>query len=211
MRFTRLTLEILRAVPFAPLTVDAEILRAGRRVEWVGASLTAGGTELVRATGWRIRQEDGALADVPAPEPPPVPGPDGVPETPTPEFLPEESFGGPATEQRFARGSWGLGPSAVWMRLRSPLVPGEEPSPLQGTAALADFGNGVSAALPWGSHTFVNTDLTIYLDRSPAGPWLLLDAATRLDPSGSGVAESALFDATGRVGRALQSLFASRL
>jgi hypothetical protein len=89
-------------------------------------------------------------------------------------------------------------------------VPGERATPLQRVVALADFGNGVAAALPWSSHVFINPDLTVYLEREPAGPWIGMRARTRLGPDGAGVAESELYDAGGRVGRGLQALFVDR-
>lgn len=210
MRWTRLTVEVLRPVPFAPLELTAEVVRPGRRVEFAVATLMHDGTELCRAGGWRIRQEPGALAGLPDPEPPPEPGPDELAERTLPASFPAESFGGPATEHRWVCGDWGVGPGTVWMRLRAPLVAGETPTAFQRTAALCDFGNGISAVVPWGDHVFVNTDLTLYLDREPEGEWICLDATTRLEPAGTGVAESVLSDTRGRIGRALQSLYAGR-
>src|SRR5262245_45739777 len=55
----RVTYEVLRPVPIAPVRVEAEVLRPGRRVELVGASLRGSdGTELMRAQGWRLRTEE---------------------------------------------------------------------------------------------------------------------------------------------------------
>jgi hypothetical protein len=86
------------------------------------------------------------------------------------------------------------------------LIAGEQPSPLQCLAAAADFGNGISAILPWEGHLFINPDLTIYIDRPPRGEWICLQSATILAPGGAGIAESVLYDMRGRVGRALQAL-----
>ena len=45
------------------------------------------------------------------------------------------------------RGEWGApGPAGMWLRLRVPIVAGEEPTPFQRVAAAGDFGNGVAAA-----------------------------------------------------------------
>jgi hypothetical protein len=77
--------------------------------------------------------------------------------------------------------------------------------------AVADFGNGVSSELEFGSYLFINPDLTVYLLRDPVGEWVCLDARTRFGPPGTGLAESALWDERGRMGRALQSLFVERV
>jgi len=52
----------------------------------------------------------------------------------------------------------------------------------------------------------VNSDLTINLLRQPRGEWICLDARTHLGPRGCGLAESALYDLDGLIGRATQSL-----
>jgi acyl-CoA thioesterase len=204
MRTTRVAVEILRPVPVAPLELRAEVVRDGRRVQYAEATLLHDGAELCRASAWRVRRSETAVAPEPVPEPPPQ----------QPEDVERSAWRGEGdqgfvsvTEHRYASGGWEVGPADVWFRLGTPLVAGEDVTPLQRAMALGDFGNGVSAAVSWDTHTFVNTDLTVYLDRDPAGEWLLLRARTRLDPSGSGVAESELFDTTGRVGRALQSLY----
>jgi hypothetical protein len=108
---------------------------------------------------------------------------------------------------RVVRGTWGVpGGCTDWIRLRVPVVDGETPSPLQRVAAVADLGNGISAALPFGAWRFINPDLTIYLERMPRGEWVCLDAVTWPENEGVGVAESELFDEHGRLGRSLQSL-----
>src|SRR6478609_3755508 len=79
----RLTFEILRPVPIGPLGVEARIVRPGRRVQMVEASLHGeDGEELIRARGWRIRT---AALDLPAAltelgDPPPGPEQGSVPE-----------------------------------------------------------------------------------------------------------------------------------
>ena len=73
-------------------------------------------------------------------------------------------------------------------------------------AATADFGNGVSAELPFERFLFINADLTIHLQRPPLGEWIGLDARTLLHGGGSGLAESVLHDVHGPVGRAFQTL-----
>ena len=73
-------------------------------------------------------------------------------------------------------------------------------------AAAGDFGNGISAVLDWSKYAFINPDLTLYIERPPAGEWICLDASTRIAPGGIGGAESVLYDQRGRVGRAIQAL-----
>ena len=55
-------------------------------------------------------------------------------------------------------------------------------------------------------YLFINTELTVHLFRLPVGEWVCLDAVSRIDPSGVGVAESILWDEVGRLGRGNQAL-----
>ena len=98
------------------------------------------------------------------------------------------------------------GPATCWIRLKYPIVDGTEPSPLERTLAAADSGNGVSATLDWTRYLFINTDLTVTLHRQPVGEWVCLDAATYPQPHGIGLAESALYDEQGPLGRSTQTL-----
>jgi hypothetical protein len=200
VRVGRITLEILRPVPLAPLSVAARMVRPGRSVELLEASLSGPDGELVRARAWRVQAGEQRL-DV-ADEAPPGPG-DGEPR----DFFPtgEEIGYHTAMEYRFVAGGFlEPGPATVWMRPRVALVAGEEITPLQRVFVAADSGNGVSAALDWRRFIFINTDLTVHLLRQPAGEWICLDAVTHVD--GLGLTDTALFDERGRIGRAAQTL-----
>jgi hypothetical protein len=94
--------------------------------------------------------------------------------------------------------------------MRRPLVAGAQASPLQRGLIAADSGNAVSAALDWSSYLFINVDLTVHLHRMPAGEWVCLDAVTTPEPSGIGLADAALHDQRGPIGRALQTLLVAR-
>jgi Thioesterase-like superfamily len=200
LRVGRITLEILRPVPLAPLSVAARVVRPGRSVELLEASLSGPDGELVRARAWRVHAGEQHLDE--AGEPPPAPA-EGEPR----EFFPtgEETGYHTAMEYRFVAGGFlEPGPATVWMRPRVPLVAGEAITPLQRVFVAADSGNGVSAALDWRRFIFINTDLTVHLLREPAGEWVCLDAVTHVD--GLGLTDTALFDERGRIGRAVQTL-----
>jgi acyl-CoA thioesterase len=90
------------------------------------------------------------------------------------------------------------------------VVGDEEPTGVQRAAAAADFGNGVSWVLPFEDWIFLNPDLTMHLARPPVGEWIGLDAHTVPSDQGMGLAESAMYDERGRLGRAVQSLLLQR-
>jgi hypothetical protein len=85
-------------------------------------------------------------------------------------------------------------------------VGGEPATPIQRLAAAADFGAGLSGTLPREHYLFINVDLTLYVEREPVGEWICLESLTRIPEDGIGLTESVLFDARGRVGRAIQAL-----
>jgi hypothetical protein len=95
------------------------------------------------------------------------------------------------------------------MRMRQPLVEGEQPTPLQRVLTAADSGNGVSATLDWRRYLFINVDLSVQLERMPEGVWVCLDSVTLPQPNGLGTADTLLSDERGRIGRALQTLLVS--
>ena len=207
----RVTFEILRSVPIGPLSVEARIVRPGRRVQLLEASLGNDDGELMRASAWRIRTAPLNLPEAAVTDPDPPPGPE---EGSRAGFFPTGQDVGyhTAMEWSAVRGSFlEQGPATVWMRQRCPLVDGEEPSPLQRTLVIADVGNGISSVLDWRKYLFINVDLTVNLERMPQGEWICVDAVTRPQPNGIGSAESELSDRQGRIGRATQTLlFAER-
>jgi Thioesterase-like superfamily len=204
---SRITFEILRAVPIAPLRVEARITRPGRRVQLVSGALSDEEGEVIRATAWRLRTAPVELPELPHPEAPP--GPDTAEPG---DFIPTGQEVGyhTAMEYRFLEGAFTkLGPAKVWMRMRHPLVAGEQPSPLQRVLTAADSGNGVSVTLDWNRYLFINVDLSVQLERMPIGEWVCLDAVTLPQPHGVGTADTLLLDERGRIGRALQTLLVS--
>jgi len=172
----------------------------------VEAELRIDGEVLMMARGWRLRTApvdlpEEAIAIPPGPALPGEPGPAGF-------FPTGESVGyHTAMEIRFVSGSFlEAGPAVAWLRMRHPLVVGEEPSPLQRLLIAADVGNGISGAVDFRRFVFVNVDLTVQIERLPEGEWVCVDAVTLPRPSGNATAESVLGDERGRLGRAMQTL-----
>jgi hypothetical protein len=210
MHPARLTVELMRPVPLAPLTDQARVLRPGKKVQWVEAWLVADGTRLARATLLRLRSAEipwsAQVAGGPTARSFPGPEQGRIVRVPSAEGYPS-AYHSTATEHRIVRGTWGaLGPTTDWVRLRCAVVAGETPSGLERVAAVADFGNGISSALPYESHLFINADLAITLHRLPSTEWVALDAVTFPERHGVGIAESVLYDERGRIGHATQAL-----
>jgi Acyl-CoA thioesterase C-terminal domain/Acyl-CoA thioesterase N-terminal domain len=213
MLVARLTIELLRPVPIAPLAARTRVVRPGRKVQIVETALWHESTEVARCTALRLRRGDVPMpTDLPGGSPPPPPEAGHHSHPPSMDAISYAGFHNAAIEHRFVRGTFvEAGPATDWIRLRVPLVLGEPTSALSRVAAAADFGNGISWALPRkDNYSFINPDLTVYLHRYPVGEWICLDAVTWPQNTGIGLAESALFDEQGPIGRAAQSLLIER-
>jgi hypothetical protein len=209
MRIARLSFELLRPVPFARLQLQVRIVRDGRRVQELAAELHAEGELICRAAAMRVARVPDGLPETAtgAPREGPMPGPrEGEPVSFALDGSDSRSFAATAMEMRAVDDPRRSGPARVWMRLGPALLDGAPASPLARVAATADFGNGISASLPFDRYLFINADLSIHLHREPRGEWVGLDARTILQPDGCGLAESVLHDEDGPVGRAFQTL-----
>lgn len=223
IRLARLTLELTRPVPLRPLRVSTSVLRPGRRIELLEATLRTVDDDVVvaMARALRIRSTDpgsvtlddvgpgGADAHGVDDTPPPLPE---VAEDVSEAMVSYRAFHSWACEHRFARGSFlSPGPVFDWIRLVVPVVPGEEPSPWQRAAAAADFANGIGSSVPFdGESLFINPDLTVHLWREPVGEWIGMESVMRTSTTGIGLSDSAMWDVHGRIGRGNQSLLLDR-
>lgn len=206
---TRVTVELLKPVPFERLEIETRFERPGGNVQIVEATLRTEERAVARARGLRIRKEEIALPDGVSPPGPSHPGPsEGRPrQEGSGAFHP--GFHSEGVEHRFIEGSFQTpGPAVDWIRVRFPLLEDEPLSPLCRACAVADFGNGISGLLA-GSHTYINPDLTVYLHRYPEGEWICLDSVTRVQEHGIALAETRLSDQRGPIGCAAQSLIVS--
>lgn len=202
----RLAYDILAPVPVAALDVSARVIRPGRRVEQLEATLSpVGGDPCMRLVAWRMRFDE--TPEIATPEPPPSSPGEGRASNldgwPAGEGIAYKD----ALEWSWLRGSFTTpGPACVWSRLKYPLVEGEEVTPLERVLVMADAASGVSAQLDWDEWLFINVDLGVHLERPPRGEWMAMDAQTRIGDTGAGLCTSVLSDGLGRVGVTTQSL-----
>jgi hypothetical protein len=205
----RLTIELMRPVPIGPLDVNVEPMRLSRKAQRLSGTLLAGGVEVARALCLRLRTAELELPPPRVAPHPPFGDPMLLPEFAFPFFRHTVGYH-TAVDIRIARGEWGSGPAAAWMRLRVPLVSGEETSPLERTLVVADAANGICPALLTSDFTFINPDLTVALFRPAAGEWIGLDARSLVVPAGTGLVTAGLFDKDGEIGHVLQTLVVDR-
>lgn len=210
-RLSRITVDLLGAVPLGELRVHASVLRPGRRIELLGAelqtSIDGAWRPVARAQAWRLATQD--TSDVVN---------DPFPHPVMPEHEVEGSEILPAAWQVAGfvptlrwRGDSMMGAkrgqaTTVWLNITLPLVAGEETSPLTAALVIADVANGVGARLDPRTHTFLNTEMTVHLYRPPSGEWFGLEAETAVGPDGVGLSQALMHDTEGPIGRISQSL-----
>lgn len=207
LQIARVTVDFLRPVPIARLVCRVEVVRTGHTVQVLAAALGTGTQEMARATVLLVRASGEPLPPRAAPDgtPPPLP----PPETGRPfrfPFFPAPAGYHTSVEGRWLRGRVGAGSAATWLRQEVPLVAGEEPSPLQRVAVVADSASGVAVGVDPARFTFVNADLTISVHRLPEGEWIGVDGLTAAERLGLGFTGAILHDRHGAFGRTAQAV-----
>lgn len=208
----RLTFDILGPVPVADLVLTAQTLRPGRRVALAQATLAPAADPsrpVMTLQAWLVRQ---VPEDSPIPHLPQTPAA-AAPMRPAP-WQPMARPAGwragylDAIDWHWVAGSFEEpGPATVWTRLRSAVVSGEVPDPVERLVAVADSASGVSAVASPNRLLYVNTDLTLHLTREPRGTEIWMRAETTLDPSGVGRTTGELGDVTSAMARSAQCLY----
>jgi hypothetical protein len=200
---TRLTADYLRPVPIDRLHVRLQTLREGTKVQRLTGLLLHGETIVVHAVLVLIRRD--AVSVQPRADGAALPPPEASRPFQFPFFREADGYH-TAMETRLARGEFGSGRAAAWMRQRVPLVPDAPPSPLERVLVAADSGSGVSAAIDHRRQSAINADLTVAVSRPLDGEWVGLDSISIYGATGIGLADTRICDARGTLGRVLQGL-----
>lgn len=198
----RITFDLIRPVPLAPLTYRTDVAKKGRNVRIVEAALICEGVDVAWARALQIRETDLPVPETDYPFNAP-PGPEGIERM---EW--GDRWGGNLTrfhidgvDIRSVDDSFEtLGPGTAWYQLTGPLVAGEDTTPLQTLGVMSDLANGVSRVLPFDDWIYVNTDITLYIQRFPVGNWVGMQATSYPMRHGVGINAGSMFDATGPLG-----------
>ena len=204
MQIVRVSIDLMRPVPVAPLTIETEVLREGRKIQLCAVRLLANNVVVVRATVLKVRADTLPLlpeiADAPIDVPPPDQGTPMAPPFSRTPFVTGLSVS-------MVRGGFlEIGPAAIWYRIDRAVVEGAAISQVMRAVVAADFSNGTASTLDFRTWTYINADLSVSLARQPVGDWILLDGESCIGPDGAGLAMSRLADRHGYFGRAVQSL-----
>ena len=196
----RLSYDILGTVPVDEVEVDVEVVRPGRTIELVQATLSHARRSAVLMRAWLMEPRDTS----------------GLAGTPHERIDPPEEMepwdptsvwpGGFIASAEVRRRQVEPGRAAYWVRTALPLVRDEEVSRFARVAGLLDIANGMTVRADPRTVAFPNIDLTAHLFEQPAGEWIGFDTTVSMGGGGVGLTSSVLHDALGAVGRAEQVL-----
>lgn len=208
LRVGRLTLDILGAIPVAPLQVRAWVERPGARISLQAAELLATRPDgsrraVARVTAWLLATSD--TADAVTDRYPPLSEGETVGTAHAWEGAP-----GYLETVRWRRQHSDDNAAVAWLSPLVPVVEGEETTPLQRLAQVVDSANGIGAALDPEQFVFMNTDTAVHLHRQPAGADFALRARGSIGPDGIGVTTAEIFDRQGFIGTSAQTLLVQR-
>ncbi|WP_101947144.1 thioesterase family protein [Mycobacterium sp. 3519A] len=209
LRVGRATLDILGAIPVAPVKVRTWIERPGKRISLMMAEMTAAradGTDraVARVSAWLLATSD--TSDVATDRYPPLVEGEAVP-------VPHSWVGAKGYLETV---TWRRQPdtgetgNVVWLSPLVPLVDSEPTTGVQRLAMVVDSANGAGAALDPEQFVFMNTDTVVHLHRLPAGDDFALRARGSIGPDGIGVTTADLFDRQGFIGTVAQTLLVQR-
>ena len=199
----RLTVDLLRPVPIAPVSIETSIQREGRRIKLVDAVLLQNGQVVARASALFLRRSaepEGQVWSAPVAIPP-LPVKSGPLETEVPFDIWTYS----ATSRT---GSAGMPPleweqpgvqKFAWTRMFRPMVAGHPLTPFTRAAFAGDI---ISSLTHWSTAglRYINADYTVAISRLPKGEYIGLAAQSYYGNDGVGAGAATLFDSAGPIG-----------
>lgn len=202
LRIGRISFDIFGLIHLKPFTIETKIIRPGKTIELIEATMQAEGKTCIVARAWRIMthntQEVFGLEDKVVNNPSELPNWEGM-----------RIWPGGYIESIHLRAAPDIRPGKglVWISTDIPLVEGETTSDFARLMGLVDTANGIvnrqKAPFKW---AFPNLDLQIHLYRLPKGSWLGLETVQQYGSDGVGLTSSILHDVHGPFGRSEQIL-----
>ena len=196
----RLSYDILGTVPVEEVETSVRVIRPGRTIELVEATLGHGGRTAVLLRAWLMQSTD--TSELEATSFPVLPPPEATepwdPKTVWP--------GGFIASAEVRREQTEPGRAHFWVRTPLPLIEGEEVSRLASAAGLFDIANGMTVRADPKTVAFPNVDLTAHLFAEPRGEWVGFDTTVSFGREGHGLTSSVIHDVHGPIGTLSQIL-----
>lgn len=200
LMLSRLSVDILGTMPVAEVDLEVRVLRPGRTIELVEATLAHGGRVALIARAWlQQRYDTAAVAWTPLHA---LPARDELDP-----IDPGDGWAGTFARTIDARRRvTEPGRGQVWLRLRLPLIEHEPVSTTAQLLGVADIVNGMTPRLRPAEASYPNLDLTVHLFRRPIGDWVGFDTAVSIGADGVGLTRATMHDVAGPIGTTAQAL-----
>ncbi|HVX08744.1 thioesterase family protein [Humibacter sp.] len=200
LQLGRLSFDILGTMPIDVVEVETRMLRPGRTVELVEASMSHGGRAAVTLRAWLMARHDTQALAGDAFEP--MAGVDEVED-----WSGFDAWPGEFVRTVDVRGRrLGQGRAQVWLRPRVALLETEDVSPTGRLLSILDIANGITPRFAPQAVLFPNIDLTAHLFAQPHGEWLGFDTIVAYGSTGLGATHTVLHDENGVIGTSVQGL-----
>lgn len=196
MRTVRYTFDLLRPAPMHPLEARSEVLREGKRIQVVEASLVDGDVVVARCRALRLRRGQASPPEVENPALPPI----AVPPPPGGQKWAEENTGVAlpgimgAFDVRQVEDPDPAWSTTSWLRFLAPVVDGMPTPPVVALAAAADFVSNSANHADHDQWSMVNADVSVDVIREPTSDWLALAVRTSFGSDGIGHSVGRIYD-----------------
>lgn len=201
----RLTVDMYRLPDLSPVEVVTRVVREGYRIKVIDAEFISGGVSAGRATCQLLRRTEAPEGNVWTPPNWDAPKPQDLPP-PEPSKHP---MGGMWAMRRIAGDFGSVGQKRTWMSEVRELVEGRPLTPFVRVAVAADFASPFANAGDQGLK-YINSDVTVYLHREPAGEWVGFEVVNHGATEGVAIGECFLYDEQGPIGSAACCALAQR-
>lgn len=196
----RLSFDILGTLPIGEVDTSVTVIRPGRTIELVEATLSHGGRPAVVLRAWLLQTRD--TQTVAGSHTRHIPGPDDTPPWDPTTVWP----GGFIRTAQLRRTQADPGRGHFWARTDEALVADEPVSATAAAVGLFDIANGMTVREDPSGVAFPNLDLTAHLVRAPRPGWLGFDTSVTFGDSGIGLTSTVLHDEDGPLGTLNQIL-----
>jgi hypothetical protein len=201
----RLTVDMFRLPGFAPVEVKTRLVRNGMRIRVIEAEFFSGGVSMARASCQLLRKTQNPEGRVWTPPNWEVPAPSEIPVPTDPRL----GMNGKWTIRPITGAMGTVGRRRLWMSEVRDLVEGTPLTPFVRVAVAADFASPFANAGERGLG-YINSDVTLYLHRLPATPWIGFDVVNHHATDGIAIGECCLYDERGPIGTSTVAALAQR-
>ncbi|MFK0402941.1 thioesterase family protein [Microbacterium sp. NPDC090225] len=196
----RVSYDILGVLPIERVAVDVRVIRPGRTIELVEATLSHDGRVAVILRAWLMQRS--STSEIAGGALPVMPSLDAHAPWDAGSIWP----GAFVRTADFRHREHEAGRASAWVLPRHVLLADEPISATARALGLVDLANGMTPRVPIDEAFFPNVDLTAHLFREPEEGWIGLDTTVTFGAGGVGLTHTVLNDASGPFGVSMQSL-----